>query len=312
MRNLVACILLLGSALPAADLGGTWLMEQAGRGGSQVRKTYYYFKVEGNSFTGQMVSSTDSRKVQNGKIDGDTITFETLGAFNDRPNQMRAVFNGEELTISGVGGRGGRGGPAAAGAAGAAGRGPAGAPGAASAPGAGAAGAAAGRGPGGGRGNFTPPVDKKISAVAAIPADLLPTHQPLPPVKPLPPNKLALTPPLGWNSWNKFASRVEDKNVREMADAIVSSGMRDAGYVYLNIDDTWEAGRDANGNILTNEKFPDMKALADYVHSKGLKLGIYSGPGRLTCAGYTASYGHEEQDAKTWAAWGIDYLKYDW
>src|SRR5450759_2251624 len=134
MRNLVACILLLGSALPAADLGGTWLMEQAGRGGSQVRKTYYYFKVEGNSFTGQMVSSTDSRKVQNGQIDGDTITFETLGAFNDRPDQMRAVFNGEELTISGVGGRGGRGGrggPAPAGAAGAAGRGPAGAPGAA-------------------------------------------------------------------------------------------------------------------------------------------------------------------------------------
>jgi hypothetical protein len=122
MRNLVACMLLLGSALPAADLGGTWMMEQAGRGGSQTRKTYYYFKVEGNSFTGQMVSSTDSRKVQNGKIDGDTITFETLGAFNDRPNQMRAVFNGEELTISGVGGRGGRGGPAAAGAA--AGRGP--------------------------------------------------------------------------------------------------------------------------------------------------------------------------------------------
>src|SRR5450759_4273147 len=124
MRNLVACILLLGSALPAADLGGTWLMEQAGRGGSQVRKTYYYFKVEGNSFTGQMVSSTDSRKVQNGKIDGNAITFETLGAFNNRPNQMRAEFNGEESTISGVGGRGGRGGrgaPAAAGAPGAAG-----------------------------------------------------------------------------------------------------------------------------------------------------------------------------------------------
>src|SRR5450759_2975607 len=152
MRNLVACILLLGSALPAADLGGTWLMEQAGRGGSQVRKTYYYFKVEGNSFTGQMVSSTDSRKVQNGKIDGNTITFETLGVFNDRPNQMRAEFNGEELTISGVGGRGGRGGPGGpppAGAAGAAaGRGPAGA-------------AGAGRGPGGGRGNLTPPVYKK-------------------------------------------------------------------------------------------------------------------------------------------------------
>jgi alpha-galactosidase len=315
-------MLLLGSALPAADLGGTWMTEQAGRGGSQARKTYYYFKVEGNSFTGQMVSSTDNRQVQNGKIDGDTITFETLGAFNDRPNQMRAVFNGEELTISGVGGRGGRGGPGGSPPSGAPptiqvppfmvrgpgglGLPPSGAPGA---PGA----AAAGRGgPAGGRGNFTPPVYKRVSAVAAIPADLLPTHKPLPPVKPLAPNGLALTPPMGWNSWNKFAGRVDDKSVREMADAIASSGMRDAGYIYVNIDDTWEAGRDANGNILTNEKFPDMKALAGYVHSKGLKIGIYSGPGRLTCASYTASYGYEEQDARTWAAWGIDYLKYDW
>jgi alpha-galactosidase len=123
---------------------------------------------------------------------------------------------------------------------------------------------------------------------------------------------LALTPPMGWNSWNKFAEKVDDKAVREMADAMVSSGMKDAGYVYVNIDDTWEAGRDAQGNIQTNSKFPDMKALADYVHSKGLKIGIYSSPGPKTCAGYEGSYQHEEQDAKTWAAWGIDYLKYDW
>jgi alpha-galactosidase len=88
--------------------------------------------------------------------------------------------------------------------------------------------------------------------------------------------------------------------------------MRDAGYVYVNIDDTWEGKRDKDGVLPSNEKFPDMKALADYVHSKGLKLGIYSGPGTRTCAGYEASYNHEEQDAKTWAAWGIDYLKYDW
>ena len=125
-------------------------------------------------------------------------------------------------------------------------------------------------------------------------------------------NGLARTPPMGWNSWNKFAGRVDDASVRGMADAMVSSGMRDAGYVYINIDDTWEGGRDAQGNILTNKKFPDMKALADYVHGKGLKLGIYSGPGLATCAGYEGSYGHEEQDAKTYAAWGIDYLKYDW
>jgi alpha-galactosidase len=134
----------------------------------------------------------------------------------------------------------------------------------------------------------------------------------LPAIHPLPDNGLARTPPMGWNSWNHFRGRVEDKVVREIADAMVSSGMRDAGYVYVNIDDTWEAGRDANGNIQTNKKFPDMKALADYVHSKGLKLGIYSSPGPKTCAGYEGSYAHELQDAKTYAAWGIDYLKYDW
>lgn len=123
---------------------------------------------------------------------------------------------------------------------------------------------------------------------------------------------LASTPPMGWNSWNKFAEKVDDKTVREMADTIVSTGMKDAGYVYVNIDDTWEGERDAQGNIQSNKKFPDMKALADYVHSKGLKIGIYSSPGPKTCAGYEGSYQHEQQDANTWAAWGIDYLKYDW
>jgi len=128
----------------------------------------------------------------------------------------------------------------------------------------------------------------------------------------VPYNGLAKTPPMGWNSWNKFASRVDDATVRGIADAMASSGMKAAGYLYVNIDDTWEAERDAQGNIQTNKKFPNMKALADYVHSKGLKLGIYSSPGPNTCAGYEGSYGHEEQDARTYAAWGIDYLKYDW
>ncbi len=117
---------------------------------------------------------------------------------------------------------------------------------------------------------------------------------------------------MGWNSWNHFADKVSDKDVRAAADALVSSGMKDAGYIYVNIDDTWESKtRNANGEIETNEKFPDMKALADYVHSKGLKLGIYSSPGPTTCARYLGSYQHEEQDAKTYAGWGIDYLKYD-
>jgi alpha-galactosidase len=123
--------------------------------------------------------------------------------------------------------------------------------------------------------------------------------------------KLAATPPMGWNSWNFFAGRVTDKDIRDTADLLVSTGMRDAGYVYVNIDDTWEGERDAQGIIHTNKKFPDMKALSDYVHSKGLKLGIYSSPGDKTCAGYEGSLGHEQQDAQTYADWGIDYLKYD-
>src|SRR6267378_1593481 len=139
-----------------------------------------------------------------------------------------------------------------------------------------------------------------------------PARLPLPTIHKVADNGLAKAPPMGWNSWNKFAGRVDDAAVREMADAMANNGMKEAGYQYINIDDTWEAGRDAQGNITANKKFPDMKALADYVHAKGLKIGIYSSPGPNTCAGYQGSYGHEEQDARTYAAWGIDYLKYDW
>ena len=122
---------------------------------------------------------------------------------------------------------------------------------------------------------------------------------------------IAATPPMGWNSWNHFHAKVDDATIRAQAEAMVSSGMRDAGYMYINIDDTWEGERDSSGVIHTNSKFPDMKALADFVHSKGLKIGIYSSPGPKTCAKYEGSYGHELQDAQTYAAWGIDYLKYD-
>ena len=128
------------------------------------------------------------------------------------------------------------------------------------------------------------------------------------------PNGLALTPPMGWNSWNKFACNVSEQTVRDTADAMVSSGMRDAGYQYVVIDDCWQGPRDANGVITADpQKFPaGIKALADYVHSRGLKFGIYSDAGRLTCGGRPASQGHEYQDALTYARWGVDYLKYDW
>jgi len=126
-------------------------------------------------------------------------------------------------------------------------------------------------------------------------------------------HQLALTPPLGWNSWNVWGGDVDDAKVRVAADALVKSGLAAQGYTYVNIDDAWEGPRDANGEITSNAKFPDMKALADYVHSKGLKIGIYSSPGPRTCQQrYAGSYQHEEQDARTWAKWGFDYIKYDW
>ncbi|OZY87815.1 alpha-galactosidase [Cellvibrio mixtus] len=126
--------------------------------------------------------------------------------------------------------------------------------------------------------------------------------------------QIAKTPQLGWNSWNTFACDVNEQMIREMADAMVSSGMKAAGYEYINIDDCWHGERDKNGFIQVDKKhFPSgMKALADYVHSKGLKLGIYSDAGNTTCAGRPGSRGHEYQDALTYASWGIDYVKYDW
>ncbi len=125
---------------------------------------------------------------------------------------------------------------------------------------------------------------------------------------------LALTPPMGWNSWNKFGNTVSEELIRQTADAMVSSGMKDAGYEYINIDDTWQGERDGQGFIRPDpKKFPSgMKALADYIHSKGLKLGIYSDAGAKTCGGFAGSRGHEYQDAQMYAQWGIDYLKYDW
>jgi alpha-galactosidase len=122
---------------------------------------------------------------------------------------------------------------------------------------------------------------------------------------------LARTPPMGWSTWNYFHHDISDALIRQQADAMVASGMRDAGYVYINIDGGWEGYRDADGVLHPNANFPDMKALGDYIHSKGLKFGMYTGPGPGTCAGAPASYQHEAQDAKMFASWGVDFLKYD-
>ena len=135
---------------------------------------------------------------------------------------------------------------------------------------------------------------------------------------------ISLTPAMGWNSWNCFAASVSAEKVMAAADALVSSGLADHGWSYINIDDYWQnrpgssdatlqgPERDEEGRIVSNKRFPDMKALADYIHSKGLKTGLYSSPGKLTCGGCVGSFGHEELDAETYAEWGFDYLKYDW
>ena len=137
-------------------------------------------------------------------------------------------------------------------------------------------------------------------------------------------DKIALTPPLGWNSWNCFANAVDQEKVKAAADAMVNSGLINHGWTYVNIDDCWEIKpgskdpklmgepRNADGMINTNKKFPDMEGLTEYIHAKGLKAGLYSSPGPLTCAGFTASYQFEEKDARQWADWGFDYIKYDW
>jgi len=138
-------------------------------------------------------------------------------------------------------------------------------------------------------------------------------------------DKLALTPPMGWNHWYAHYDRITDKMTREAADFMISSGMADVGYNYVNLDDCWSNAttykkdpkregppRDDQGNILSNSYFPDMNGLTDYIHSKGLKAGIYTSPSNISCTGFTGAYGHEEQDARQFASWGFDFLKYDW
>jgi alpha-galactosidase len=123
---------------------------------------------------------------------------------------------------------------------------------------------------------------------------------------------LARTPPMGWNTWYAFGCHDTEAEVRAAVDAMASNGMKAAGYEYVNLDGCWQGERDAKGFIHSNTRFRDMKALADYVHGRGFKFGIYSSPGPKDCAGFAGSYGHEEQDAETYARWGVDFLKYDW
>ena len=154
-----------------------------------------------------------------------------------------------------------------------------------------------------------------VASLALAPAAVLPlVHTPSLAARPAPAPALAPTPPMGWNSWNHFACDVNEQTIRETADAMVSSGMRDAGYRYVVIDDCWQVSRDSTGMLVADpQRFPHgIKALADYVHSKGLLFGIYTDAGTNTCQGRPGTLGHEVQDARTFAAWGVDYVKEDW
>ena len=124
--------------------------------------------------------------------------------------------------------------------------------------------------------------------------------------------ELAATPPMGWNTWYAFGCHVTETDVKNAVDALASNGMKASGYEYVNLDDCWQGKRDKEGHIHSNDRFPDMKALGKYIHSRGLKFGIYSSPGPETCGGFTGSYGYEKEDAETYAGWGVDFLKYDW
>jgi alpha-galactosidase len=300
----IILVALFAASLYAADLTGRWSGPASTADNGQEFVLAIKQAPDG-TLTGYIQSPRTTETIIGGKVDGTNLMLDA-----ERPGRNNAVqkvaytgvLEGDKLklTLPTPAGRG----PG--------GRGPEGAPGRGGAP-----------------GNTPPPIATQLPPNARPPQVVelarISTEAP----KPLPPrpapvslpmpdkavasNGMAKTPPMGWNSWNKFRNQVSDKMIREIADAMVTSGMKSAGYIYVNIDDTWEgAHRDAQGNITTNNKFPDMRALSAYVHSKGLKLGIYSSPGPKTCAGYEASYQHEEQDAKTFASWGIDYLKYDW
>jgi alpha-galactosidase len=271
-------LLLFGQA---KDISGTWVAKTATPNGEV--EIVYELKVDpSGKITGWQKLPFGDSPIVDGKITGNKVEMvvetENLGTISRAT--ATAEISGDELIVT----------PAM----------PAG-----------------GRGRGGrGRGMAGPFTAKRGTPTptykaASVDYTKLPKLE-LPAPKVIPPNGLAKTPPMGWNSWNKFRTKIDDKTVREIADVLATNGMRDAGYRFINIDDGWSWKRAEDGTIMPNPNFPDMKALAAYVHSKGLKIGIYSSPGPTTCGGYTGSYGHEEQDAKTWTAWGIDYLKYDW
>ena len=288
------------------DISGTWVAKAQGPMGEI--EIDYEFKVRDGHITGRQILPFGDSPIVDGTVSGDTLQFtvalESFGNVTNREVKGRIVGDTIVLTPAFPGrpggiGPGGNGAPPS--------------PGPPSAP-------EASEGPGG-AGGFRRFQIGEVTARRGTPTpsyrapsvdySTLPKVD-LPALRAVAWNGLATTPPMGWNSWNKFRTHIDDAAVRGIADAMVASGMKEAGYQYIIIDDGWQGSRDSQGRLSPNPNFPDMKALADYVHSKGLKIGIYSSPGPRTCGGFEGSYGHEQQDAAMYASWGMDYLKYDW
>jgi alpha-galactosidase len=299
---------------PAQDISGTWVAKMNTPMG-EMEMVFVFRMDAAGKLTGSQRLPFGDAPIAEGQVTGDRFTFiveqEFFGNISRRESTGKIVGDQLEIVPAMPGPPpGGPGGPG--------GNGPGRPPGAGAGPGGPPTGGPGG--PGGGmrrmmmgpivarRGTPAPSFRAEAIDYKALPKLTLPAVKAI-----AAPKGLSATPPMGWNSWNKFRANVTDKMVREMADAVVSTGMKDAGYIYINIDDGWQSKtRDAQGVLQANTSFPDMKSLAAYVHGKGLKLGIYSSPGPTTCGGFLGSYGHEEIDARTWATWGIDFLKYDW
>jgi alpha-galactosidase len=292
----------------SADISGTWVAKMSGPMGEM--EIVYKLNVDHGKITGTQSLPFGDSPIVDGQITGDSFHFTVeLESFGDiQKREVSGKIEGDSLVLT----------PAMP--APPSGSGPGGSGRTPSGKGSGEPPSVAGP-PGGAAGGPPPFHIGPVTAMRGTPA--LSNRAPavdytklpritLPGLRSVPVNGLAITPPMGWNSWNKFQTHIDDATVRGIADAIDSSGMKDAGYQYVIIDDGWQGKRDAAGRLSPNSNFPDMKALADYIHSKGLKIGIYSSPGPRTCGGFEGSYGHEEQDANTFAAWGMDYLKYDW
>ncbi|HEY9126398.1 MAG TPA: glycoside hydrolase family 27 protein, partial [Acidobacteriaceae bacterium] len=294
-----------GVASPAQggkDISGTWVAKTQGPMGEM--EIDYLLKMHDGKITGQQSLPFGDAPIVDGAVNGDifrlTVEVESFG--NLTKKEIVGKIVGDTLVLT----------PAMPGP-------PPGPP-----AGAGDPASAGAPPPGGPEGALTSRRRFQIGEVTAMRGTPTPSYRApavdyaklpkvdLPALHDVPANGLAKRPPMGWNSWNKFRTKIDDATVRGIADAIAANGMKDAGYQYVIIDDGWQGSRASDGSIKPNPNFPDMKALAAYVHSKGLEIGIYSSPGPRTCGGFEGSYGHEAQDAATYASWGMDYLKYDW